>query len=85
MSDIAWVALIYFVGAGITFLLVYAIFAKKYVEEKSALKFEYWIDPYIGFIVLMCIFWFVVLPVMVALSPIIMVVKLINKHYGIKL
>ena len=85
MPDIAWIALIYLVGAGITFLLVYANFAKKYVEEKSALKFEYWLDPYIGFIVLMTIFWVVVLPVMVALSPIIMVTKMINKHYGIKL
>ena len=83
MSYIAWIA-IYLVGAGITFLLVYAIFVKKYVKEKSALKFEYWIDPYIGFIVLMCIFWVVVLPVMVALSPIIMGIKLIDKHYGIK-
>lgn len=80
----AWLLLIYFVGAGITFLLVYAIFAKKYVKEKSALKFECWIDPYIGFIICMTIFWVVVLPVMVALSPILMGIKLINKHYGIK-
>lgn len=84
MSDIAWLLLIYFVGAGITYVLVYAFFAKKYVKEKSALKFEYWLDPYIGFIVLMTIFWVVVLPVMVALSPILMGVKLIDKHYGIK-
>ena len=40
MSDIAWLLLIYFVGAGITYVLVYAFFAKKYVKEKSALKFE---------------------------------------------
>lgn len=83
MSYIAWIA-IYLVGAEITFLLVYANLAKKYVKEKSALKFEYWLDPYIGFIVLMTIFWVVVLPVMVALGPIIMVTKMINKHYGIK-
>ena len=84
MLDMAWLLLIYFVGAGITFLLIYTIFAKKYVKEKSALKFEYWLDPYIGHIILMCIFWVVVLPVMVALSPILMGIKLINKHYGIK-
>ncbi len=81
----AWILLIYLVGAGITYVLVYAFFAKKYVKEKSALKFEYWLDQYIGFIFLMCLFWVVVLPVMVALSPILMATKLINKHYGIKL
>lgn len=82
----SWVliTITYFVGAEITFMLVYAIFAKKYVKEKSALKFSFWIDQYLGFIICMTIFWVVVLPVMVSLSPILIVTKLIDKHYGIK-
>ena len=84
MLDMVWLLIIYLFGAVITYLLVYTILAKKYVEEKSALKFSVWLDPYIGHILLMCIFWVVVLPVMVALSPILMGIKLIDKHYGIK-
>lgn len=80
----AWLLLIYLVGAGITFLLVYAFFVKKYIKEKSALIFSFWIDQYLGTIICLTIFWVVVLPVMVALSPLLMAIKLINKHYGIR-
>lgn len=79
-----WLLIIYLFGAVITYLLVYTILAKKYVEEKSALKFSVWLDPYIGHIILMCIFWVVVLPGMVVLCHILMVIKMINKYYGIK-
>ena len=79
-----WILITYLVGAGITFLSVYAFFAKKYVKEKSALKFSYWIDQYLGNIICFTIFWPGVLPIIAALGPIIIGVKLIDKHYGIK-
>ena len=80
-----WLLPIYLVGAGITFLLVYVILVKKYVKEKSALKFSFWLDQYLGAILCMTIFWMIVLPVMVMLCPILMGIKFINKNYGIKL
>ena len=85
MLDITWIAPIYFVGAGITFLLVYTFFVKKYIKEKSALKFSFWVDQHTMTILFLTFFWVVVLPVMVALSPILIAINLINKHYGIKL
>lgn len=81
----AWLLPIYLVGAGITFLLIYTILVKKYIKDKSALKFDIWIEQYLGFIICSTIFWMIVLPVMIALSPILIGIRLINKHYGIKL
>lgn len=81
----AWLLAIYLVGAGITFHLVYIFFVKKYIKEKSALKFSFWIDQYLGAILCMTIFWVIVLPVIVMLCPILIAIKFINKHYGIEL
>lgn len=81
----AWIVLIYLVGAGITFLLIYTILVKKYIKDKSALKFLIWFDQYLGLIISLTIFWVLVLPVMVMLCPILMGIKFINKHYGIEL
>lgn len=81
-----WMLLMwYFIGAGITFLLVYTIFVKKYIKEKSALNFSFWLNQHIMTILLLTIWWVVVLPVMVALSPILIAIKLINKYYNIEL
>ena len=70
MLDMAWIVLIYLVGAGITFLLIYTILVKKYIKDKSALKFLIWFDQYLGLIISLTIFWVLVLPVMVMLCPI---------------
>ena len=38
--------LIYFLGAVITWLIVYTLYVKQYIKEQSNLKFNYWVEEY---------------------------------------
>lgn len=79
--------LIYFLGAVVTGLCVYISLIKKYIKEKSALKFGVWIETYEILIYLLALFWFIVLPIGVIVDLISKIIKRIieriNKHYNI--
>lgn len=75
--------LIYFLGAVVTGLCVYISLIKKYIKEKSALKFGVWIETYEILIYLSALFWFIVLPIGIIVYLINKITERINKHYNI--
>jgi hypothetical protein len=77
--------LIYFLGAVITGFLIYISLIKKYIKEKSALKFGVWIESYDTIIIFSALFWFIVLPIGIILYFIKRIIERINKHYNVDL
>lgn len=77
--------LIYFLGAVVTGLCVYISLIKKYIKEKSALKFGVWIETYEILIYLSALFWFIVLPIGIIVYLINKITERINKYYNIEL
>jgi hypothetical protein len=77
--------LIYFLGAIGTGLWVYILLIKKYKKENTALKFSVWIESYDIIILLYALFWFIVLPIGIIVTPIKRIVERINKHYNVEL
>lgn len=76
--------LIYFLGAIITWLIVYTLYVKQYMKEQSNLKFNYWVEEYYFDIIFLAAVWYVVLPVWVIKYAIKAITKKINKHYNIE-
>lgn len=77
--------LIYFLGAVVTGLCVYISLIKKYIKEKSALKFGVWIESYDTIIIFSALFWFIVLPIGIIVYLINKITERINKYYNIEL
>jgi hypothetical protein len=76
--------LIYFLGAIITWLIVYTLYVKQYIKEQSNLKFNYWVEEYYFDIIFLAAVWCVVLPVWIIKCAIKAITKKINKHYNIE-
>lgn len=68
----------------LTAIVVYIRFVKKYVKEKSHMRFEYWIDGKIDDIVVSSLFWFAVIPTNIICFFAKKIIERINKHYGVK-
>lgn len=80
-----WIyVILYILFALITFVLVYIICVKKYIKEKSDLKFKYWIEDYYLILVFSCLGWFMLLPIGIIVFLLNIIINKINKHYNIK-
>jgi hypothetical protein len=74
---------VYIIMAILTAIVVYIRFVKKYVKEKSHMRFEYWIDGKIDDIVVSSLFWFVTIPTNIICFLAKKIIERINKHYGV--
>lgn len=80
-----WIyVILYILFALITFVLAYIICVKKYIKEKSDLKFKYWIEDYYLILVFSCLGWFMLLPIGIIIFLLNTIINKINKHYNIK-
>ena len=83
-----WICIsIYILGALFTGIFTYIGIIRKYLKENSHVKFSYWLDnkEYLETISLTAIFWFIVVPMAIIMSPIRYLIKRINKHYNVEL
>lgn len=80
----AWLyILIYFLGAIIIGLCVYTFYVKEYKEEKTAVKFSYWIDDKYEKIFMAGLLWIPLLLLFIVVYPLAKIIERINKHYDI--
>lgn len=78
--------LIYFLGALFTGIFTYTVIIRIYIQENSRVKFSYWLDctDYVEKLILISIFWFIIIPIAIIISPIMYLIERINKHYNIE-
>lgn len=81
-----WICIIiHIIGAITTGILCYVGMVRQYVREHSHVKFSHWVESndYYEKIFVAALFWFVVLPVLIIITPIQKIIEKINKHYNI--
>jgi hypothetical protein len=80
-----WVYIIlYILFALIAFFITYILCVRKYIKEKSGLKFSYWIKDYYGILLFSSLGWFMLLPIGIVIFVFSTIINKINKHYNIK-
>lgn len=82
-----WICLsIYILGALFTGIFTYTVIIRIYIQEKSRVKFSYWLDctDYVEKLIIISVFWFIIIPIAIIISPIRYLIKRINKHYNIE-
>lgn len=80
-----WIyVILYILFALITFFTAYILCVKKYLKEKSTLKFSYWIEDYYTMLVFSSLGWFMLLPIGIIIFLLNTIINKINNHYNIK-
>lgn len=80
-----WIYVIsYILFALITFSVGYIFCVKKYIKEKSDLKFRDWIVDYYLILIFSSLGWFMLLPIGIIIFLLSIIINKINKYYNIK-
>lgn len=74
----------YFIMAILTAIVIYVQLVKKYVKEKSHIRFRYWINHKIDEIIVVSILWFAAIPIQIICFFAKKIIERINKHYGVE-
>ena len=75
---------IYLLGAVLTYIFIYAFYARKYYKEDPAIKFKYWIDDSLFERITSSIVWYITIPLYLLWLPIKIIINLIEKYYKVK-
>lgn len=80
-----WIyVILYILFALITFFVGYIFCVRKYIKEKSDLKFRHWIEDYYFILMYSSLCWFMLLPIGIIIYLLTIIINKINKHYNIE-